>query len=49
MKETRSLSEMGYIVKTSVLNKTVSLVGEAKDTTVIDGAGVGHVVYVTSN
>jgi len=32
-----------------VVNKTISLVGENKSNTIIDGAGIGNVIYVTAD
>jgi len=39
----------GTYYENVVVNKTVSLIGENKDTTIIDGKGVGHVVQILAN
>jgi len=39
----------GTYYENVVLNKTVSLIGENKSTTIIDGGGADTVVYVTAN
>ncbi len=39
----------GTYYENVVINKTLSLVGEDRDTTTIDGGGIGDVVWVTAN
>jgi len=39
----------GIYYESVTLNKSVSLVGEAKDTTIIDGKGASRIIYVTAN
>jgi parallel beta-helix repeat protein len=41
--------EAGTYYENVIVNKTVSLIGEDRDITVIDGNGMGNVVYVTAN
>jgi len=38
--------EAGTYYENVIVNKTVSLIGENRDTTIIDGGGTGNVVYV---
>ena len=39
----------GTYYENVVVNKTIDLIGEDRDTTIIDGSGVGDVVYVSSD
>ncbi len=39
----------GIYYENVVVNRTVSLFGEDRETTIIDGGGIGNVVHVTSN
>jgi parallel beta-helix repeat protein len=39
----------GIYCENVVVNKSVSLVGENRDTTIVDGGGLGHVISITSN
>lgn len=41
--------EVGTYYEHVVVNKTILLVGEDVSTTIIDGGGIGHVVYVVRN
>ena len=43
------LVSAGTYLENVVVNKTISLVGENRSSTIIDGGGVGHVVNVTAN
>ena len=38
-----------YLEKNIALDKSIRLIGESKDTTIIDGGGKGDVIYVVSN
>jgi nitrous oxidase accessory protein NosD len=38
----------GTYYENVVLNKTINLVGEARNTTIIDGNGVGNIVHLTN-
>jgi parallel beta-helix repeat protein len=40
------LVKAGTYLENVIINKTVSLIGENKETTIIDGKGTGNVVYV---
>lgn len=39
----------GIYVENVIVNKSIDLIGECRDSTFIDGAGVGNVVTITSN
>ena len=39
----------GVYYENVVVNKSVSLLGEARETTIVDGGGNGHVVFVEAN
>jgi parallel beta-helix repeat protein len=43
------LVSSGIYQESVILNKSVSLIGEAKDTTIIDGKGSSRAVYVTAD
>ena len=39
----------GTYYENVVINKSINLIGEDKNTTIIDGNGIGNVVYITAN
>jgi parallel beta-helix repeat protein len=39
----------GIYYENIIINKSISLLGEDKDTTIIDGSGVGYVVYISAD